>query len=319
MSPPCPGATVTDEAKTSLAALIVFYNVILVRTATALRSDDSGGCLESPCRLARPPLKERRIALSLRSAQVLYFIWQISKEYLRSKVFDIEEMTPEQTLHALVQKYAPGALYGDGSGAPQQHGGVSASRLFVQTRRGLCARLTRMRPTLFPTNAGRVPKARRWLFVRLVWLLERHASGGVLSSRTTLGHARARLLREAPWVVLRQNADERLRRALHVAAWVVGGLVTTDELAREVARYEARGRTGGEREWQAVVEASAAVAGRRRAALQEATAREPLWKLATVGARNLRTELLRNTTVRSSLPFAFLRNESVAAGLPPDC
>lgn len=101
-----------------------------------------------------------------------------------------------------------------------------------------------------------------------------------------------------PRTILRQNADERLRRALHVTAWVLNGLVTTDELAREVARYEARGRTGGEATWRAVVEASAALEEKRAAAMGDVARRETVLRQVKVGASNLRTEFRRTVSVR---------------------
>lgn len=154
----------------------------------------------------------------------------------------------------------------------------------------------------------------RKLALHAMWLLERRASpGGLLFSTVSLHHTEARLMRGAPATILRQNAEERLRRAVNVTAWVLNGLVSTEELARQVARYEQRGRTGQERAWGEVVRLSAAVQEQRAEALEDARKREPLWRLALTGLvlRRPRWDHLHNAAmgkvrVPSMLPVAIL-------------
>lgn len=81
---------------------------------------------------------------------------------------------------------------------------------------------------------------KRWLALHFMWLLDRRLAGGVVFSSVPLSATEARLRLALREIVIKQNRDERLRRAANVTAWVVNGLVATEEMAAEVARYEVR-------------------------------------------------------------------------------
>lgn len=93
-----------------------------------------------------------------------------------------------------------------------------------------------------PGRAGRVAK---FLFVRLVLFMERRVSrrwrgGGLKRTRDRLDAKLQTVVRAANW-------RERLRRSTNVCSWVMQGLITTPEIAAEVARYEARARENAAR------------------------------------------------------------------------
>lgn len=95
----------------------------------------------------------------------------------------------------------------------------------------------------------------RWVFVRAVWYVQRSVPG---RERLSLGRTRERLEEGLRELIIQENAAERLRRAVNMTNWILQGLVTTPALAREVAEYERRGRTGEEEEWREIVAESAA-------------------------------------------------------------
>lgn len=104
------------------------------------------------------------------------------------------------------------------------------------------------------------------LFLRIVLFLERKLTGRWRAG--SLMKTRDRLDAQLNETVRAANWRERLRRATSVANWVLQGLVDTDELAAEVAAYEARGRYGDEEVWREIVEASVQHRAEAEAALQ---------------------------------------------------
>lgn len=112
---------------------------------------------------------------------------------------------------------------------------------------------------------GAVGTLARAVFVRVVLFLERRVSGRRRAG--TIARTRARLDARLQEVVRAANWRERVRRAANVTSWVLQGLVDSPEVAAEVARYEARGRTGEEGPWAA---AAAEGARHRRGAVAAA-------------------------------------------------
>lgn len=98
---------------------------------------------------------------------------------------------------------------------------------------------------------GRVGAVAQWVFVRLVLYIERKSRRG-----TSLKRTKKRLENKLQEMVRAANWRERTRRAGNVTHWVLQGLVTTPELAKDVARYESRGRTGEEQLWVDIVAAA---------------------------------------------------------------
>lgn len=114
---------------------------------------------------------------------------------------------------------------------------------------------------------GRVGAVAQWVFVRLVLYVERMSRRGAQLKRT-----KKRLDDKLQEMVRAANWRERLRRAENVVAWTLQGIITTPELAKRVAEYESRGRTGDEPLWLEVVAASQSHEPAAKRALEAAAA-----------------------------------------------